>query len=214
MKMAGWRWWADRASPVPFPWPANIHRILTLSLSKGEAPDGRLLRSPFDKLRMRAFIRAAAHPSGGLQIEQLYTAVQRQAAAVERGGELPASVAGNQNGRVVSSVMADVAGSMGWTWLAQQPNPTQYQLIRLHPPAYQTGPREQEPDSQVHAGLQCLAMRPLSLRMLAMSAKAVALWMDSSRSFARRRQRPSHANVRSTTGGEAGRRSPWPCLSA
>lgn len=91
MKMAGWRWWADRASPVSFPWPANIHRILTLSPSKGEAPDGRLLRSSFDKLRIRAFIRAAAHPSGGLQIEQHHTAVQRQAAAVERGGELPAS---------------------------------------------------------------------------------------------------------------------------
>lgn len=85
--MAGWRWWADRASPVPFPWPANMHHILTLNLSKGEAPDGRLWRSSFDKLRIRAFIRAAAHPSGGLQIEQHDIAVQRQAATVERGDE-------------------------------------------------------------------------------------------------------------------------------
>lgn len=91
MKMAGWRWWADRASPVASPWPANMHRILTLNLSKGEAPDGRLWRSSFDQLRTRAFIRAAAHPSGRLPIEQHDTAVQRQAATVERGGELLAS---------------------------------------------------------------------------------------------------------------------------
>lgn len=121
---------------------------------------------------------------------------------------------GNQNGRVASSVMADMAGSMGWTGLAQQPKPTQHQLMRLHPSACQTGPREQEPDAQVNAALQCLAMRPVSMRMLAMIAKALALSMDFSQSFAMRRQRPSHANVRSMTGVEAGQRSPWSCLSA
>jgi hypothetical protein len=37
------------------------------------------------------------------------------------------------------------------------------------------------------------------MRILAMVAQAVALLMDRSQSLARRRQRPSHAKVRSTT---------------
>ena len=56
-----------------------------------------------------------------------------------------------------------------------------------------------EARSKVHVQIEYLAMCRVSMRMLAMWAKAVELAMDLSQSLARRRHRLSHAKVLSTT---------------
>jgi plasmid stability protein len=59
--------------------------------------------------------------------------------------------------------------------------------------------RVSEPDSKLLQLKASLAIRRESMRMLAMTVQAVALWIVLSQSLARRRHRPSHASVRSTT---------------
>ncbi len=55
------------------------------------------------------------------------------------------------------------------------------------------------PDSEVSQAKQYLAVLRVSMRIEAISAQAVEDAMDFSQSLASRRQRPSHAKVRSTT---------------
>ena len=56
-----------------------------------------------------------------------------------------------------------------------------------------------ESDSKLYERYHCLASMRVTRRMWAMSSHASALAMVFSQSFAIRRQRPSHAKVRSTT---------------
>src|SRR5213075_899320 len=65
------------------------------------------------------------------------------------------------------------------------------------------------PDSEVSQARQYFAVLRVSMRMEAMRAQAVEEAMEVSQSLARRRQRPSHAKVRSTTHLRGRTSKPW-----
>lgn len=85
----------------------------------------------------------------------------------------------------------------GWQLIVPGHSPVE--TLRRHPWRHCPSGTALEPDSKLYEWQQDLARRLVRMRRLATKIQASALAMVLSQSLARRRQRPSQANVRSTT---------------